>query len=222
MNIEMPEMRTGLAALSVLIAIVCGMAGCGGSGSSGFDITPSEAQTIAQAIDGGVCVDFEQQTYCASGVEPQTGLFVGASVIIEEPADPLVCDGEAAPADCTASLDFTTEGFMRVNSLLAAVSETERGPWTLVPLTAGDNLLGPHTVSIMVPGPADDMNPAPFIAAVLVYAGTPPETVPETAARLADFGTDLIYVSSRLEIVVPRVEGRAVRQVAPAAAGTRP
>jgi len=32
----------------------------------------------------------------------------------------------------------------------------------------------------------------------------PPESVPESAETLAEFGTDLVYVSNRLTIIVPR------------------
>ena len=198
-------LRAALA--SILLALLCSVAGCGGSGSSGFDILPSEARAIAQAIDGGECVEFEVQTICASGVEPVTGDFQGASVTIEAPPHPLVCDDHPPDSmeECTASLEFTTEGFRSPNSLLAAVSENERGPWKLVPLAISEDPTVPRTVTIMVP-PADPdaTTPRPVLAAVLVYAGLPPEFVPEAAPRLADFGVDLVYVSERLEIVVPR------------------
>ena len=42
-----------------------------------------------------------------------------------------------------------------------------------------------------------------LIAAVLVY-DTPPDIVPRSGPRLGFFGTDLVHVSSRLEVVVPR------------------
>jgi hypothetical protein len=205
MTVDMRSMRTKLAAAGALIALALGLAGCGGSGSSGFDaIAASEASVIAQAIDESVCIDFEEQKFCASGVEPQSGLFVGASVIIEEPAAPLVCDGNTPqPDDCTAPLEFTTEGFTTVNSLLAAVARDERGPWELVPLNATDEVMS-HRVTIEVPAETHDTDPRPFIAAVLVYAGTPPEDLPKVADSLRTFEVDLVYVSSRLEIVVPR------------------
>lgn len=200
-------MRAGRTALLLLILLSGTIVGCGGSGSSGFDVLPSEARAVAEAIDEGVCVDFEAQTFCASGV-PAQAVFEGASVIIEDPPEPLICDGSATPETCTAALDFTTEGFRHVNSLLAAVSyHNELGPWTLVPLEATEDVLGPRVVTIQVPGDPenpDTTDPSPFIAAVLVYAGVPPETLPTTAERLADFGVDLVYVSRRLEIVVPR------------------
>jgi hypothetical protein len=34
--------------------------------------------------------------------------------------------------------------------------------------------------------------------------GIPPDDLPRSAHELADFGVDLVYVSERLEIVVPR------------------
>jgi hypothetical protein len=132
--------------------------------------------------------------------------FEGASVIIDDPATPLVCDGRTDPSqDCTAELEFRTEGFMTPNSLLAAVAENERGPWTIVPLTVTEeDLTGPRTVTISVPATSDDASRKPVIAAVLVYVGIPPDDLPRSAHELADFGVDLVYVSERLEIVVPR------------------
>jgi hypothetical protein len=67
-----------------------------------------------------------------------------------------------------------------------------------------DGINGPRVVSIAVPGRTDASEPTPLIAAVLVYDGTPPEQLPASAEHLADFGVDLVYVSQRLEIVVPR------------------
>jgi hypothetical protein len=205
MNVDMRGMRAGLAVASVA-AILWSIAGCGGSGSSGFDVAPltTEPQAIARAIDTEQCIAFDQQTFCASGVEPDAGTFQGASVTIQAPEDPLVCDGRIAGAKCTASLEFTTEGFTVPNSLLAAVSQSEDGPWTMVPLTVTEDVTGPRTVSITVPGRTDADNPTPLIAAVLVYLGPVPDPAPQTVAHLADFGVDLVYVSPRLEIVVPR------------------
>src|SRR5689334_21293626 len=121
---EMRRMRTGLIAAGMLIAALWSIAGCGGSGSSGFDVSPlTEEQAVARAIDRGECVPFQEQTFCASGVEPEAGTFQGASVTIEhEPDDPLVCDGRSISKECTASLQFTTAGFNTPNSLLAAVA----------------------------------------------------------------------------------------------------
>ena len=205
MDLEMPRRRTRLAVGAVLIAALCAVAGCaGGSGSSGFDVSPlTESQAISEAIDGQQCVAFENHTYCASGVEADTGTFQGAAVIIDTPPEPLVCDGAASPEACTASLAFHTEGFIIQNSLLAAVSDSERGPWRLAPLTVADDVTGPRRVTITVPGEPDAEHATPVIAAVLVYA-IPPEDVPPTSAHLADFGADAFYVSPRLEIVVPR------------------
>jgi len=207
MTVDTRRLRTGLAVASVLLAALWGFAGCGGSGSSGFDVSPltSEDQAVARAVDQQRCVEFQLQTFCASGVEPEAGEFQGASVTIQQqPQDPLVCDGRNTSKECTASLQFTTEGFTIPNSLLAAVAQSEHGPWQLVPLTVSDNLTGPRVVSITVPGNADASSPTPVIAAVLIYVGTAPETVPQTADHLAGFGVDLVYVSPRLEIVVPR------------------
>ena len=207
MSVETRKMRTGMLAAGLLAAVLWGIAGCGGSGSSGFDVSPlvSEDQAVARAIDQEQCVSFEAQTFCASGIEPDAGTFEGASVTIEqEPQDPLVCDGRNPSKECTASLQFVTEGFEVPNSLLAAVATTEKGPWTLVPLTVSEDVTGPREVSISVPGSSDASAPTQVIAAVLVYVGNAPETVPQTADHLADFGVELVYVSPRLEIVVPR------------------
>ena len=203
MNIEMPRIRTGLIAASLLAALL-GLAGCGGSGSSGFDVVPSEARAIGHVIDAGDCTDFEGQTFCASGVEA-TGPFEGALVKIQPKQEPLVCEGVAISEKCTAPLAFTTEGFNEPTSLLAAVSESEAGPWQLAAVTVTEHVAGsPLTVSIAVPGRTDVSAPTPLIAAVLVYGGAPPENLPPISPRLADFGVDLVYVSQRLEIVVPR------------------
>lgn len=204
MNIDMPRIRTGWMVASLLAAIVAGLAGCGGSGSSGFDAIPSEARAVEHVIDAGDCTAFEGQTFCASGVEA-TGTFEGALVKIQPQEEPLVCEGVPISEKCTAPLVFTTEGFTEPTSLLAAVSESEAGPWRLAPVTVEDHVDdGPRTVSIAVPGQTDTSEPTPLIAAVLVYRGAPPENLPASSARLADFGVDLVYVSQRLEIVVPR------------------
>ena len=144
----------------------------------------------------------EDQIFCASGIEADRGDFEGANVTIQAPQEPLVCNGESTTERCVASLDFTTEGFVSPNGLLAAVSESEAGPWTLAPLTVSDDLTGPRTVTISVPGETDDAERTPLIAAVLVYSGAPPVDVPQTAAQLADFGVELVYVSPRLEVVI--------------------
>jgi hypothetical protein len=205
MNVETRGMRTAvaMAGVTLVAAALWSMTGCGGSGSSGFDI--SEAQTIAHAIDDQDCIGFEQQTFCASGVTPDEGAFQGAAVIIEAPPEPLVCDDTEAPDQpCTASLDFVTVGFRVPNSLLAAVAESEMGPWTQVPLTVTEeDPTGPRTVTITVPG-THAQRSKPLIAAVLVYEGEAPGSVPRKAQHLRDFGVDLVYVSPRLEVVVPR------------------
>jgi hypothetical protein len=205
MNTELRRLRTTLMTASLLAAIVIGLAGCGGSGSSGFDAIASEATTVQHVIDAGDCTDFEGQTFCASGVEA-TGMFEGALVKIQPLQEPLVCEGLPISEKCTAPLAFTTEGFSKPTSLLAAVSETEAGPWKLAAVEIEEHAdgVGPQTVSIAVPGRTDASEPTPLIAAVLVYEGTPPDDLPVSAAQLSDFGVDLVYVSQRLEIVVPR------------------
>ena len=204
MNSELRRLRTGLLAASVLAAMVVGLAGCGGSGSSGFDAVASEAHAIQHVIDAGDCTVFEGQTICASGAEAP-GPFAGALVKIQPSNEPLVCADTATDDKCTAPLAFTTEGFNEPSSLLAAVSESENGPWRLAPVTVEEHVDGgPRTVSIAVPAPPNSTEPTPLIAAVLVYNGTPPEDLPETSDTLAGYGVDLIYVSQRLEIVVPR------------------
>jgi hypothetical protein len=201
MNIEMRRIRTRLMAASLLAALLA--AGCGGSGSSGFDAISSESRAIEHVIDAGDCTDFQDQTFCASGVEA-AGRFEGALVKIQSQEAPLVCEGSLISEKCTAPLAFTTEGFAAPTSLLAAVSESEAGPWKLAAVTIEENLDGgPRTVSISVPGRTSATLPTPLIAAVLVYEGAPPENLPASSPRLADFGVDLVYVSQRLEIVVP-------------------
>jgi hypothetical protein len=205
MNIEMSRIRTGLVAASLLAAMLIGLAGCGGSGSSGFDVVPSEASAIGHVIDAGDCTDFHGQTFCASGALA-TGSFQGALVKIQPQDEPLVCEGVPISEKCTAPLAFTTQGFTEPTSLLAAVSETEAGPWQLAPVTVAEHVdgSGARTVSIAVPGRTDASAPTPLIAAVLVYSGAPPENLPLTSPQLAALGVDLVYVSQRLEIVVPR------------------
>ena len=202
MNIEMRRIRTRLMAASLLAALL--VAGCGGSGSSGFDVVSSEARAIEHVIDAGDCTDFQGQIFCASGAEA-TGQFEGALVKIQPQEEPLVCEGVLISEKCTAPLAFTTEGFTVPNSLLAAVSESEAGPWKLAAVTVEEQVDGgPRTVSITVPGRTDAIAPTPLIAVVLVYKGVPPENLPASSPSLADFGVDLVYVSPRLEIVVPR------------------
>jgi hypothetical protein len=184
--------------------MLLGLAGCGGSGSSGFDVIPSEARAIEHVIDAGDCTDFGGQTFCASGAEA-TGPFEGALVKIQPQQGPLVCEGSLISERCTAPLAFTTEGFSAPSSLLASVSESEAGPWQIAEVTAEEPLDGsPRTVVITVPGRTDSIAPTPLIAAVLVYQGTLPEDLPPISLHLADFGVDLVYVSQRLEIVIPR------------------
>jgi hypothetical protein len=207
MNVEKRGMRVGLAAASVLLAILSIMAGCGGSGSSGFDVSPlTESQAITLAVARGECVGFAQQTYCASGAEARSGRFQGALVIIQEPSSPLVCDGDTSAPQCTASLEFATVGFQTPNSLRAAISATADGPWTLVPLAVPEDVTNPRTVTITVPGNPNATSPVSLIAAVLVYVGPVPDMVPPTAAHLADFGADLAYVSSHLQLVAADVD----------------
>ncbi len=205
MTSDMRRIRTGLIAASLLAAMLCSVAGCGGSGSSGFDVVPSEARTIQHVIDAGDCSDFDGQTFCASGATA-TGMFKGALVKIEDHPEPLVCDHLGAIDEkCTVPLAFTTEGFDRPSSLLAAVSETENGPWTLVNLTIDESVAdGPRTVSIDVPARTDTTAPTQLIAAVMVFRGAPPTDVPAVTPQLSDFGVDLVYVSPRLQVVVPR------------------
>jgi hypothetical protein len=206
MKSEMGRLRNGSIAASLLAALLLSLVGCGGSGSSGFDAVATEAHAIQHVIDAGDCTDFDAQTFCASGATA-TGPFQGALVKIEPQEEPLVCEGLPIAEKCTAPLAFTTEGFDQPTSLLAAVSQTEEGPWTIAALEVSehvDEVGGPRTVSIQVPGRTNASEPTPLIAAVLVYRGTPPENLPPTATRLAEFGVDLVYVSQRLEIVVPR------------------
>ncbi len=203
MNSETPRLRfVSIAAmLCIALAAACG---CGGSGSSGFDAVASEARVIQHVIDAGDCSGLDGQTFCASGVAAP-GPFEGALVKIEPQQDPLVCEGSPIDEKCTAPLAFTTEGFSQPTSLLAAVSESEDGPWQLAAVTVETHPDGgPRTVSIAVPGRTDSAEPTPLIAAVLVYEGTPPENLPQLSQHLADFQVDLVYVSQRLEIVVPR------------------
>jgi hypothetical protein len=204
MNLEIRRIRTGLIAASLLAAMLVVLAGCGGSGSSGFDVIQSEARAIEHVIDGSDCTDFGGQTFCASGVKA-TGSFEGALVKIQTQQGPLVCEGSLIAEKCTAPLAFTTEGFTAPISLLAAVSESESGPWKLATVTVEERVAGgPRIVLIAVPGHTNETAPTPLIAAVLVYHGTPPEDLPPISPQLADFGVDLVYVSQRLEIVVPR------------------
>ena len=204
MTIEMRRIRMGLIAASLLAALLCSLTGCGGSGSSGFDAIPSEARAIEHVIDTGDCADFDGQTFCASGATA-TGPFKGALVKIEEHADPLVCDAVAIAEKCTVPLAFTTEGFDHPTSLLAAVSETENGPWALANVTVEESVAdGPRTVSIDVPARTDATAPTPLIAAVMVFEGEAPKDLPAVSPRLSDFGVDLVYISPRLQIVVPR------------------
>lgn len=206
MKSEMHRLRNGSIAASLLAAVLLALAGCGGSGSSGFDAVASESRAIQHVIDAGDCTEFGGQTFCASGVEA-TGPFEGALVKIQPQEEPLVCEGLPISEKCTAPLAFTTEGFDQPTSLLAAVSENEDGPWELAAVEVNehlDGIGGPRVVSIAVPGRTDTSQPTPLIAAVLVYGGTAPENLPATAAHLSDFGVDLVYVSQRLEIVVPR------------------
>lgn len=203
MTIHVRRMTTRLGTAGMLVALLCGLAGCGGSGSSGFDAVASEALTIQHVIDAGDCRAFESQTFCASGVEAP-GPFEGALVSIAPQVEPLVCEGSLIAEKCTVPLEFTTEGFTEPTSLLAAVAQNENGPWQLAPLTVIEHIGGPRSVAISVPGRTDETEPTPVIAAVLVYRGEAPADLPASSARLADFDVDLIYLSQRLEVVVPR------------------
>ena len=170
----------------------------GGFNSATDALLEIAATTIAMDEKGFVYPD---HTYFFR-VEP----FEGALVKIQQSADsPLICTGSQFAEQCTAPLAFTTEGFDEPSSLLAAVSETEAGPWTLAAVEVTESVEGgPRTVSIAVPGDTGDREPSQLIAAVLVYDGSPPENLPLVSAQLADFGVDLVYISQRLVIVVPR------------------
>jgi hypothetical protein len=205
MKVEMRRIRLALTRAGALVGALWAFAGCGGSGSSGFDIAPGgEAQAISDAIDGQQCVIFNRQQYCASGVPAPSGAFTGASIAILPPDGPLVCDPATSSEACTASLAVVPAGFHIVNSTLAAIAESEDGPWMLTPLSAGDDLEGSDTVTITV-SQENGATTKPVIAAVLVYRGVlRPETVAQTTEQLAEFGADVVYVSPRLEVVVPR------------------
>ena len=203
MIVDRRTMRTRLAVAAALLGFAWSAVGCGGSGSSGFDVSQlSEASTISRAIDNGECDTSGGHTYCASGVEAKTSTLQGAAVIIQEPSSALECNGQTTDDKCTASLEFATVGFATPSSFLAAVSDSEKGPWTLVPLTVDDDVTAPRTVTITVPA-SQGAPPARVIAAVLVYVDRVPDGLPESSEHLADFGADLMYVSSRLKIVVP-------------------
>jgi len=206
MNSVTPRLRNTLLAASLLVASAIALAGGGGSGASGFDAVASESLAVQHVIDAGDCTKFGDETLCASGVEAPGGPFHGGLVKIQPQDQPLVCEGVPISEKCTAPLEFTTEGFSVPTSLLAAVSETEAGPWKLAAVTISDHVDGDgaRTVSIEVPGRTDATAPTPLIAAVLVYQGPPPENLPALAHHLSEFGVDLVYVSERLEIVVPR------------------
>lgn len=204
MNTETPRVRHVLIAATLAVALAA-LCGCGGSGSSGFDAVASEATAIQHVIDSGDCTGLGSQTFCASGVEAPSP-FAGALVKIAAPADaPLVCEGTPISEKCTVPLAFTTRGFTAPTSLMAAVAESESGPWQLAAVAVEDHVEdGSRTVSIAVPARTDSTEPTPVIAAVLVYQGAAPEALPPRSEHLADFGVDLVYVSQRLEIVVPR------------------
>ncbi len=142
MNSLTPRLRNALLAASLLVASALGLAGCGGSGSSGFDAVASEALAVQHVIDAGDCAQFQDQTFCASGVEAPGGPFRGALVKIMPQKTPLVCEGVPISEKCTAPLAFTTEGLPGPTSLLAAVSETEAGPWKLAAVTVTDHVDG--------------------------------------------------------------------------------
>jgi hypothetical protein len=59
-------------------------------------------------------------------------------------------------------------------------------------------------VSIDVPARPDTTAPTQLIAPVVVFAGEAPTDLPAVSPQLADFGVDLVYVSLRLQVVVPR------------------
>jgi len=210
MSLDTPRLRTRLILASLLAAALCGLAGCGGSGSSGFDAVPSESQAIEQAIDADTCTSFQGKSFCASGVKA-TGTFRGALIKIQDPQTPLTCAARPISEKCTVPLAFTTEGFNQPTSLLAAVAETEAGPWQLTQVTVTDvpgeanSPQDGRIVSIAVPGQPQASEPTPVIAAVLVFAGDVPGDLPPIAEHLDDFaGVDLVYVSQRLQVFVPR------------------
>jgi hypothetical protein len=125
-------------------------------------------------------------------------------VKIEDHPEPLVCDDVVISEKCTVPLAFTTEGFDHPSSLLAAVSENENGPWTLANIAIDETVAEPRSVSIDVPARTDATAPTPLIAVVMVFEGEAPKDLPAISPRLSDFGVDLVYVSPRLQIVVPR------------------
>jgi hypothetical protein len=51
-----------------------------------------------------------------------------------------------------------------------------------------------------VPASGGAGEPRPLVVAVLVYLGGAPVGLPMEAALLADFGADIVYIGSELEV----------------------
>ena len=191
------ETVRGMLALGLLAALTLG--GCGGSGSSGFE---GEAAAITQAMQDGTCVVFEDNTYCGSGAPFPLDVGSG-NVGFEDPSAPLTCEQVPAGTTCVTALGFTPAGFPDQTSYLAAWADTAEGPWSFAATTPGSPGGGdPDGREVMaeLPTPGATEPPSPLLIAVLVYLDVVPDDVPAEAPELRDFGADVFYVSSELEV----------------------
>ena len=117
-----------------------------------------------------------------------------------------MCEGQSISEKCTAPLAFTTEGFTETEHA-ARGRQRDRGRSLEDRPSDGRGARRRRLADRLDRGSRPHRRGSSrrrSIAVVLVFDGVAPEDLPATADHLADFGVDLVYVSQRLEIVVPR------------------
>ena len=178
------------------------MLGACGSGSSGFDgNASSEVDAILVATTDLVCVDFKQTTYCGSGAMFPINGDTGA-VSFDDDAAPLPCSQQPGDPGCRTSVGFTPDGFSGATAYLAAWSDSIQGPWILSNTVDTGVASEPadREVEIDLPDTGAGAPPSPLSVAVLVFIEGAPPDLPAAVDELRQFGADVIYVTSELDV----------------------
>ncbi len=171
-----------------------------GSGSSGFDGASSETEALLLAMRSGDCVGFDGTPYCGSGARIAID-HTRASVEVAEATDSVVCTDVPDEPSCTASVGFSSDGLPPGAQLIAASAQGVDGPWTLAtidPEPGTDEPAG--EVDVTLPDSGQSGPPSEIVVAVLVYLEGAPASLPDQAPLLGDFGADIVFVSSAVDV----------------------
>lgn len=204
--------------LSILVA---GCVADGGRGSSGFDIT--ENVIISQVLETQECLSNHGLTVCpadrrtdetptatATAATPTAAISPTATPTVEPTpqvdtgladGDSIACTRDAVGAPCHLAFRFAVFGFPSDAAFyVAARLRTPDSEWVLAVQPTLDTTVQPPQliapVALPLPAAADD----PHVQfAVLIFL-TPPASVPDSFAVLAESGTDFAFVTSELAL----------------------